>query len=716
VIIGASGVGKSHFLEALQDRKGNNWKIVKIKDTEQHDTLSLIQTIMNSFGAKTDNHTDLLVSLENQLFEIKQLGSRPLLLIDDAQHLSADSIHFLLQLSQREQDDEPFIHIVLFSTSIITEHLQHPDFKEFRDIIHIAILDNFDKEGVSGYLRHKMVVSGFDRESPFTPRIVDSIFNDSSGIPERINFFAEKFLTSSGKGENYIIADPGLSENSHINDQTESLTETDDQQITHFVGVSEDISELKKAHDTMRHMAFYDALTELTNRRLFFERLKQTIERNVRNKSTAAILFLDLDKFKEVNDTLGHESGDILLKTVSERLKKMLRDSDTVARQGGDEFTMILDNLSGDSAQINSDIEKLVRRMIVVVSDPILLLDKNISISMSIGITLSPADGSSVNQLLKNADLAICHYCAIVIQSFIISITIDHKIMAQYNLIFQGEIVDGASLEEVKIKVARLFNANEEKTNRLFSGKPIIIKKNLDNESTQKYISVLKKAGAVIHAREQIDAQKIQAVQTEHVTSQNIPSEDIQTENHQSEPTTIQAETPVSSAGLSAGLSALVNYNNFSQASETSAESQTNSTENSAINNNNTQQPSDTKEGNHLSLAEAQSGSLAEFSSKVSPVELPDISALSMSEAETGSLAEFAPEMTAVELPDISELSMSDAESGSLSEFAPELIQAKIPDISSLSMSEARQGTLEGIEKIPDPVKIPDISHLDISD
>jgi len=87
----------------------------------------------------------------------------------------------------------------------------------------------------------------------------------------------------------------------------------------------------------------------------------------------------------------------------------MLRDSDTVARQGGDEFTMILDNLSGDSAQINSDIEKLVRRMIVVVSDPILLLDKNISISMSIGITLSPADGSSVNQLLKNADLAMYH-------------------------------------------------------------------------------------------------------------------------------------------------------------------------------------------------------------------------------------------------------------------------------------------------------------------
>ncbi|MCU7836359.1 MAG: SPOR domain-containing protein [gamma proteobacterium symbiont of Taylorina sp.] len=204
VIIGAPGVGKTHFLEALQNRKGNNWRIVKIQDTEQSDTLSLIQTIMNSFGAKPDDDLDLLEALEVQLSEINQLGSKPLLLIDNAQNLSVDSIRFLMQLSQQEQNDEPYIHIVLFSTSIITECLQNPEFKEFRDIIHIAILDNFDKEGVSGYLRHKMTVVGFNRESPFTPRIIDSIYNDSAGIPEKINFFAEKFLTSSGKAENYI--------------------------------------------------------------------------------------------------------------------------------------------------------------------------------------------------------------------------------------------------------------------------------------------------------------------------------------------------------------------------------------------------------------------------------------------------------------------------------------------------------------------------------
>ncbi len=214
VIIGAHGVGKSHFLEALKTRKRNNWQVVNIQDVARYDTLSLIQNIMNDFGAYPDGEVELLEVLENQLSEIIQLGSKPLLLIDNAQNLSTDSIHFLMQLSQQELNNDPYIHIVLFSTSIITDILQSTEFKDYRDSVHIAILDNFDKEGVSGYLRHKLEVAGFDRESPFTPRIIDSIYNDSAGNPERINFFAEKFLTSSGKGENYITTEQFTTENS----------------------------------------------------------------------------------------------------------------------------------------------------------------------------------------------------------------------------------------------------------------------------------------------------------------------------------------------------------------------------------------------------------------------------------------------------------------------------------------------------------------------
>lgn len=181
----------------------------------------------------------------------------------------------------------------------------------------------------------------------------------------------------------------------------------EDDHISHFVGVSEDISELKKAHDSMRHMAFYDALTELPNRRLFFDRLKQAVERNCRNKTSAAIFFLDLDGFKEINDTLGHDAGDIVLKEVSDRLLGLLRKSDTVARQGGDEFTIIMDDLNGSTSQIVNDIEKLAEKIILKIAEPIDLSAIKIRISMSIGITLYPNDGNSVEKLLKNADTAM---------------------------------------------------------------------------------------------------------------------------------------------------------------------------------------------------------------------------------------------------------------------------------------------------------------------
>ncbi|WP_198263855.1 SPOR domain-containing protein [sulfur-oxidizing endosymbiont of Gigantopelta aegis] len=205
VIIGAQGVGKSQLMEAIANKIDNNWRIAKVNNADQYDTLSLIQAILDAFGAVDNNHSELLEVLEAQLAEINQLGFKPVLLLDSAQALSIDSLRFLIQLSQQKQDDEPYINIVLFATEDVTDSLQSSELRDFRENIHIATLLAFDKEGVSGYLRHKMAVAGFDRESPFTPRIIDSIFNDSLGLPEKINLFADKFLTSSGKAENYIL-------------------------------------------------------------------------------------------------------------------------------------------------------------------------------------------------------------------------------------------------------------------------------------------------------------------------------------------------------------------------------------------------------------------------------------------------------------------------------------------------------------------------------
>lgn len=204
VIIGESGVGKSHLLEALANRIDNNWRIAKVKNAEQYDTLSLIQALLDAFGAIHGSQSELLEALETQLAEINQLGFKPVLLVDSEQALSIDSLRFLIQLSQQQHNEEPYINIVLFATAEITELLQSSELRDFREIVHIATLNRFDKEGVSGYLRHKMAVAGYVRESPFTPRIIESIFNNSKGLPEKINFFADKFLSSSGKAENYI--------------------------------------------------------------------------------------------------------------------------------------------------------------------------------------------------------------------------------------------------------------------------------------------------------------------------------------------------------------------------------------------------------------------------------------------------------------------------------------------------------------------------------
>jgi len=204
VIVGDSGMGKSHFLEFLSTRIDNNWRVAKIAHAEQMDTLSIIQAVLDAFGSIANDQLELLETLENQLADIAQLGFKPVLLVDSAQGLSVDALRFLIQLSQQKQDDEPYIHIVVFAGSEVIEHLQSAELRDYRDIIHIATLTHLDKQGVSAYLRHKMAVAGFDRESPFTPRIIDSIFNDSQGLPRLINFFADKFLSSSGKAENYI--------------------------------------------------------------------------------------------------------------------------------------------------------------------------------------------------------------------------------------------------------------------------------------------------------------------------------------------------------------------------------------------------------------------------------------------------------------------------------------------------------------------------------
>ena len=285
--------------------------------------------------------------------------------------------------------------------------------------------------------------------------------------------------------------------------------------------------------------------------------------------------------------------------------------------------------------------------------------------------------------------------------------------MALYNLIFQGKIIDGASLDEVKANVARLFKADPTKTAVLFSGKPIVIKKNLDTEAAKKYLAVLKKAGAVVKA-EKVKAEKVASSVTGNNTAP--PPGQAQTD---------APSTAAPSKGLSAGLASLVNFNSSAQPPDqepNTAAKETPATDDLQLapaNSGNLSQEKHIEsvqipDISHLSMSDAQTGTLEEFSHPVEAVELPDIDNLTLSEANMGSLEEFAVTVAPVELPDISALDVAEQGDIPLSAESPKPEAIEIPDTSDLSMSEPLEGTLAGIEKKPEPVKIPDISHLDI--
>ncbi|SIS45121.1 ABC transporter substrate binding protein [Neptunomonas antarctica] len=172
--------------------------------------------------------------------------------------------------------------------------------------------------------------------------------------------------------------------------------------ITHYIGVSEDISAKKQTQKQIEQLAFYDPLTRLGNRRLFKEQLEVELKKAKRNSTIFALFYLDLDNFKQINDTLGHDAGDGLLMAIADRLRSTLRNSDLIARLGGDEFIVLLPNVSGP-AEVGTVAQKLLKS----INMPISLGGSDIKATVSMGITMAPSDGDDWAVLMKNADLAM---------------------------------------------------------------------------------------------------------------------------------------------------------------------------------------------------------------------------------------------------------------------------------------------------------------------
>lgn len=172
--------------------------------------------------------------------------------------------------------------------------------------------------------------------------------------------------------------------------------------ITHFIAIQHDITGRQRDSEHAHHLANHDVLTTLPNRACFFRLLETAIRNARRNGRMLATLFLDLDRFKPVNDSCGHHIGDQLLVAVAERIRVALRQADTVARIGGDEFVILIDDL--DDAHIAT---RLAQKLVLTLAQPFVLHGHSIHMSASVGVAIYPADGDDSHTLLMHADQAM---------------------------------------------------------------------------------------------------------------------------------------------------------------------------------------------------------------------------------------------------------------------------------------------------------------------
>jgi diguanylate cyclase (GGDEF)-like protein len=223
-----------------------------------------------------------------------------------------------------------------------------------------------------------------------------------SGIHKREYYdemFASIIATGSWQGEIWNRNKKGELYAEFINI---SSVKGKDGEIENFIAIFSDITSMKEHQEKLAYLVNFDPLTGLANRRYLHDRLEHALQLAKRNDDYIAIIFIDLDNFKYVNDTLGHEVGDKLLVQITERLKGVIRESDTLARMGGDEFVLLAEKIEDEDA-----VAFLAQKIVESLSDSFLMAHNKIFTGASVGISLFPIDGTDIDTLMKKADMAM---------------------------------------------------------------------------------------------------------------------------------------------------------------------------------------------------------------------------------------------------------------------------------------------------------------------
>jgi diguanylate cyclase (GGDEF)-like protein/PAS domain S-box-containing protein len=255
--------------------------------------------------------------------------------------------------------------------------------------IHGKILSvNATVEHLTGYTRDELLGENAVRfVTPASLPLVQTTFNRSISQLRHVKPFEIELLCKDG---------------SSLPVEVSARVVCEGDTVLAVEGIARDLRERKRAEATIRHMAFYDALTNLPNRVLFDEYLRNALALAKRHNRKLAVLFVDLDRFKLINDALGHHTGDLLLQAVPQRLMSCVREGDIVARMGGDEFTILLPDITH-----NDDAADVAQRLLASLAAPFVIGGNELFVSASVGVSVYPADGDDAETLLKHADTAM---------------------------------------------------------------------------------------------------------------------------------------------------------------------------------------------------------------------------------------------------------------------------------------------------------------------